>query len=135
MKAEEYIDQINKLDAIIQSREEEYERLVALAAGLGDFSVSERVKSSRNLQKNQDAIARYIDYDRETDKLRERRQAIKNTIERLPSVEYKVICQYYLKDYRLKEIAYHFKKSYDWAKKKKRRALGMVQRMIDEHTP
>ncbi len=132
MTAEEYLDQIQKIDDIISNKREDYKRWVEIASGLGDFSVSERVQSSRNLQKNQNAIISYVAIEQEIDELERKRQAVISTIERLPSAEYKVIYKLYVKDYTLKEVAYSFKRSYEWAKKKKQRGLRLIQGMIDE---
>lgn len=133
MRAVEYLDQIKKLDAIISNKGEEYRRSVELASGLGEFSVGERVQASRNLQQIPNAIARYIDIEREIDELKRKRSEIIGTIERLPSVEYKILYQLFVKDSTLKELAYQFDKSYDWVKKKKHKALKIVQGMIDEN--
>ena len=134
MTAEEYLEQIKKIDAMIGNKDEEYRRLVGLASGLGDFSVAERVQSSKNLQQIPNAIAKYIDVEREIEGLKRKRAEIIKTIERLPLVEYKTIYILFVKDgdFTLKDIAWEFHKSYDWAKKKKRRALGLIQKIIDE---
>ena len=132
MRAEEYLDQVKKLDAIIENKEEEYSRLIELASGMGNFSVSERVQSSRDLHRSENTIAKYIDLEREINSLKKRRSEIIKTIERLPSVEYYIIYKIFVGDYTLKEIAYDYKRSYEWAKKKKRKALRLIQQMIDE---
>lgn len=126
------MDQIKKIDAIIINKTEDYRRWVELSKGLGDFSVSERVQSSRNLRQIPNAIARYIDIEREIADLKRKREEIIKTIERLPSVEYELIYKLYVKDYTLKEVAYHFKRSYEWAQKKKRNALCLIRDMLDE---
>ena len=125
------MDRINQLDAIIRNREEEYKRLVALASGLGALSLSERVQSSRDLHGAQNTIARYIDLEREIDRLKAKRQELLSVIESLPTVEYKIIDRFYLQDVSLKVIACDFHRSYDWAKKNKRKALEHLQSMID----
>lgn len=132
VRAEEYLDQIKKLDAIITNKTEEYKRLVELSQGLGDFSVAERVQSTRNLQQIPNAIAKYIDIEREIDELKKKRADIIRTIEQLPSVEYKIIYKLYVKDFTLKEIAYEFDRSYEWVKKWKQKALRMVQSILDK---
>lgn len=132
MRAEEYLDQIKKIDAIITNKSEEYMRLVELSQGLGNFSVSERVQSTRNLQQIPNAIAKYIDLEREIDELKRKRAEIIKTIEQLPSVEYKIIYNLYVKDFTLKEIAYDFGMSYEWVKKWKQKALRMIQNIIDK---
>lgn len=134
MRAEEYLDQIKKLDAIIINKSERYRQCVEQASGLGDFSVGERVQRTRNLQQIPDAIAKYIDLEREIEDLKEKRAEIIKTIERLPFVEYKTIYILFVKEgnFTLKDIAWEFNMGYDWAKKRKAKALRMVQAMLDE---
>ena len=59
MQAEKYLSRIILIDAIISNKKEEYNRCVKIAEGLGDFSVSERVQTSRNLHSGQNAIIKY----------------------------------------------------------------------------
>lgn len=146
MRADEYLDQIAKIDAIVINKSEEckklndeFKRLKALASGLGGFSVSERVQSTRDLQKNAHMIIDYVDLEkeikkimREIDELKQKRAEIIKTIERLPSAEYKVIYALYVKDFTRKEVAYHYKKSIEWVKQRKARGLKLIQAMIDE---
>ena len=135
MIAEEYLDQIKKIDAIIRNKSEDYRRWVDLASGLGDFSVSERVQSSRNLQKNSNAIINYIAIEQEIDELKRKRAEIIRTMEQLPSIEYKILYKLYVEDYTRKEVAYLFHRSYEWVKKKRQRGLKLIQKMIDEQKP
>lgn len=132
MTTEEYLDQIKKIDAIIIHKDEEYRRWSELASGLGDFSVTERVQSSRNLHQIPDAIAKYIDIEREIEELKRKRAEIIKTIEQLPSVEYKIIYKLYVKDYTRKEVAYDFGMSLEWVKKRKNKALRLIQKILDE---
>lgn len=131
MIAEKYLSRIEKIDAIISNKVKDYKRWVEIAEGLGDFSVSERVQSSKNLQKIPDAIGRYIDIDREIEALKRERLEIINTLEQLPNTEYELLYQVYVKGYTLKEVADYFDRSYDWVKKRKRKALLMVQDVLD----
>ncbi len=134
MIAEKYLSRIEKIDAIISNKVKDYKRWVEIAEGLGDFSVSERVQSSKNLQKIPNAIGRYIDIDREIEALKRERLEIINTLEQLPNTEYELLYQVYVKGYTLKEVADYFDRSYDWVKKRKRKALLMVQAVLDEKT-
>jgi DNA-directed RNA polymerase specialized sigma subunit len=145
LRADEYLDQIAKIDAIVINKSEEskklddeYKRLKALASGLGGFSVSERVQSTRDLQKNAHMIIDYVDIEqeikkimREIDELKRKRAEIIKNIERLPSAEYKVIYALFVQDCTLKEVAYKCQKSYEWVKQKKARGLKLIQTMID----
>lgn len=130
-----YLDQIKKLDCIIANRYEDYTRWVEIADGMGGVSVGERVQTSRNLHRGADAIGNYIDIEREINALKEERQAIIKTIERLPSTEYDLIYKLYVKDYTMKELAYHYGKSYDWVKQRKRNAFLLLQDLLTETEP
>ncbi len=132
MRAEEYLDKIKKIEAMISNKEEEYKRLVALAEGIGECAVSERIMSSRDLHKSQKTIASYIDLGREIEDLKEKKKKILVTLEQLPTVEYTVLYRFFVQNYSLKEIAYAYRKSYEWAKKKKRNGLMLIQNMIDQ---
>jgi DNA-directed RNA polymerase specialized sigma24 family protein len=126
--------QIRKLDAMIRNKSRDYQRWMEAAECMGGASIGERVQSTRNLHRGSDAIDNYIDAEREIKALKQERQAIIKTIERLPVTEYDLIYRLYVQDQTLKELAYHFGKSYDWVKIKKKRALMLVQAMLDEET-
>ena len=132
MTAEQYLDRIKKIDAMIKNKQREHWRWEEVADGMGGASDGERVQASRNLHRSADAIGNYIDLEREIDALKQERQTIIHTIEQLPSTEYDLIHKFYVQDYTMKELAYHFGKSYDWVKAKKRRALMLIQGIIDK---
>ena len=134
MQAEKYLQRIKQIDVIIGNKIEDHKKWVEIAEGLGGASAGERVQSSKNLQQIPNAIGRYIDIEREIDALKQERQAIISTIERLPTTEYDLVYKLYVKDFTLKELAYHFGKSYDWVKVKKRHALTLIQVIVDEAT-
>lgn len=132
MNAESYIKRVNKIDAIIANKRRQYQSLVDAAESLGGFSVSERVQSSKNLHRGEDAILRYVVIEGEIKALEEEKNAILATLERLPTTEYKILYSFYIEEATLKEIAFNFKKSYEWAKKKKRRALSLLQSILNK---
>lgn len=132
MTAEEYLGLIKKIDAIIVNKLRDHAKWVEVAEGLGGASVGERVQSSRNLQQMPTAIGNYIDIEGEIRALERERQEIIYTLEQLPYTEYETLFLLYVGDQTLKEVAYYFKKSYDWAKAKKRTALQHLQEIIDE---
>lgn len=134
MEAEKYLERIKLIDAILINKLEDHRIWVELADALGGFSVGERVQTTRNLHQKQNAIDRYIDIEAEIKALREERQRIIDTIQKLPPTEYDIIYKIYVKDNpnTLKEIAYQYHKSYDWAKKRKRNGLRLIQSMIDK---
>lgn len=131
MTAEEYLEQIKKIDSMIRNKLRDYQRWAEVADGMGGAALGERVQSSRNLHRGSDAIGNYIDIEREINALKKERQTIIQTIERLPPDEYTVIYGLYVDCYSMKEIAYTEKKSYDWMKRKKRKGLALIQSHLD----
>ena len=132
MTAEQYLEQIKKLDAIISNKKRDYERWANVADGLGDFSVSERVKTSRNLHRGSDAIIEYISIEEEIKTLEKKRKGIIETLQQLPCDEYKILYAIYVDGCRVKELPSRFKMSNAWVKWKKRNALDHVQQIIDK---
>lgn len=132
MNAENYLERINKIDLLIRNRIEDHEKWVTIAEGLGGSSNSDGVQSSKNLHKSSDAIGKYVDIEREIYALRQERKAIIDNIEKLPNAEYSVIYALYVAGYTTKEVAFHFHKSYDWAKRNKKNGLAMIQSMIND---
>lgn len=132
MTAEEYLEQIKKIDAMISNKKRDYERWANVADGLGDFSVSERVKTSRNIHRGSDAIIEYISIEGEIKALEKKRNGIIATLQQLPCDEYKILYAIYVDGSMLKELPSLFHKSYAWVKWKKRNALDHVQILIDK---
>lgn len=142
MRAETYLERVKKIDVLILNKRREYWRWVDAAEGLSGAAAGERVQSTRNLHRGADAIGNYIDLEREIPALEAEKQNIIHTIERLPSVEYDILHKLYVGKYdkkldrmqyaSLKDIAYQYKKSYDWAKKKKQHAMRLLGAVLDE---
>lgn len=132
MEAKMYLEQIKKLDAMISNKKREYERKVGEADGLGDFSISERVQTSRNLHKGADTIIEYISIEEEIKTLEKKRRGIISTIESLPYNEYKILYAIYVDGKQIKELPSEFDKSYSWVSQNKRIALENVQRILDK---
>lgn len=131
MRAVEYLDQIKKIDVMIKNKSEEYRRLVNLASGQGDFSILERVMATRDPQRIPEAIARYIDIEREIKELNRKREEIIATVERLSTVEYEIIYDLFVNGCTLKEVAYRHHRSYEWTIKKKRQALAHLEKILN----
>lgn len=131
MNAKEYLRQIRLLDVLIQDKKNEIQRWDDSANSLGGFSVGERVQSSRNLHKMQDAIHESIDLKNEVVTLSNKRQEIISTIKRLPADECKVLYMVYVNGLLVKQAAVECKKSYIWAKKMHTRGLNGIQSMLD----
>lgn len=137
MTAKEYMSQLEKLDAIIENKIREKERWQEIARGTGSsFSDAERVQSSGNPHKMQDAVIRYIglenEIERYIDKLVDTRQEIISTIEQLNATHYDVLHKIYVQRLSLKEIAAIKGQSYSWVTTMHGRALQNVQRILNK---
>lgn len=135
MTAEQYLQQIKRYDYIIANKVKEYKHWVEVADGMGGFSTGERVKSSRNLHKDADAISNYIDLEGEIKELKQERQAIIKVVQKLSPIEYDILYKLYVDEYVMKELASEYHKSYTWVKEKKRKALTHLQEILDKKCP
>lgn len=152
MKAQPFLEQIQKLDRMIENKRNERERWLMLAynttAGAApDTGV--RVQSSGSKQRMADAIDISVDIEQEIAvtirKLKDARQQIIGVIEQLPVEEYDLLHKLYVGEViadkqgrkhfvymTLKEAAVAFGKSYSWARGTKGSAVQKVQKIIDE---
>jgi len=135
VKAKEYLQQVSKLNKLIENKMFEREQWKSMATSTGTFSDGERVQSSGSQQKMADAVGKYVDIERELDACIDRYIDTKNevirTIEQLPAVEYDVLHKRYIQDKLLTEVADIYCKSSAWVMKVHGRALKMVQDMLD----
>lgn len=132
MKAEQYLEQIGKIDTLIENKRNEQMRCDEMASSMGAFSTDERVQSTPNHHKMSDAIDRSIDLENEIKALQKRRDVIIGTLEQLPKTEYSILYLFYVDGKQLKEVAVIHRKSYSWVTYNKAKALRMLQVLIDE---
>ena len=135
MKARDYLNQLEKLDTIIQNKLIEKAQWKDIALGITAHSEGERVQSSGSKQKMADAIERCVDMDSEinalVDKLVDLKREITNVIEQLNAQEYDVLHKIYIQHYSLYEVAEKKDKTYSWVTTIHGRALQKVQVIID----
>ena len=142
MKAKAFLLQLDKLNKLIENKMIEKQQWQSIAMGTGQGTDSERVQSSGNPQKMADAIARYVDIEKEIDaaidKYIETRNYILSVIEQLPVAEYDILHKVYVQNMELADAAVACGKSYSWATTAHGRALNAVQGILDagkEQTP
>ena len=149
-KAQEYLDQIEKLNAMIENKMVEVEqwRDIALGVTSGGESVlievkgkkelhnMEKVQSSGSPSKMADAVARIVDLQAEingmVDKLIEKKQEIIRTIEMLNATEYDVLHKRYIQGLSFEEIGEAKGKSKSWATTVHGRALQHLNGILNE---
>lgn len=136
MKAKEYLQQVTKLDMMIQNKLIEVEQWKSIALGTTSRSDGERVKASGSQQKMADAVAKYVDMEKELnlqiDRLAELKQTIISDIEQLPANEYDFLHKMYIQGMELEEVAAIKGKTYSWATTVHGNALKQLQRILDE---
>ena len=126
-RAQEYLEQVDKLNAMIENKMAEVKQWRDIALGITSNSEGERVQSSGSKQKMSDAIDRVIDLQAEInaliDRLIDLKQEIIKTIELLNATEYDVLHKRYIQGMTFDEIGAAKHKSKSWATTVHGRAL------------
>jgi DNA-directed RNA polymerase specialized sigma subunit len=135
MDKKEYMLQVRKLDMMITNKLAEVEHWKCIATSTTTAADGERVQSSGSKQKMADAVARYIDIEREInadiDRLIDKKQEIIRTIEQLPTVEYDILHKMYIQNMDFYKVADSYGKSYSWATSMHGKALSDLQKILD----
>ena len=135
MDAKRYLQQVSKLNRLIENKMIELAQWKSMATITGTFSDGDRVQSSGNQQKMAEAVGRYVDIEREMDACIDRYIDTKNEvirmIEQLPATEYDVLHKIYIQDKPLEDVAAIYDRTYSWVTTVHGRALKMVQDMLD----
>lgn len=139
MKAKDYLLQLRKLDKMIENKLAERERWNAIATSVTQQLSADRVVTSGNPQKMENAILNLIEAENEVDEaiascVAARREIIA-TIDKLCNANqtyYEVIHEIYVQNLTLSDVAEKRGQSRSWADQNHGRALNIVQRIIDE---
>lgn len=130
-EAQKYLEQVEKLDAIIKNKLIERAQWRDLALGITAQMDGERVQSSGAKDKMASAVEKCVDMeaeiDRAVDNLIDTKKEVIQTIEELYSAtEYNVLHMRFIQYKTLEEIADHYGKNYEWAKKTCQRGVNHV---------
>jgi len=135
VKAQCYLKQLEKLDAIIQNKLIESAQWKEIALSITSHSDGERVQSSGSKQKMADAVIEYSDIDREIEReiaaAKQAKREIIKTIELLNAKEYDLLHKVYIQHMSFKEVAVAKDKSVSWATTVHGRALQSLQKILD----
>lgn len=136
-KAQEYLEQVEKINAKIENKMAEAEQWRDVALGVTASTDGERVQSSGSKQKMANAIDRVIDLQEEInamiDKLIDVKKEIIETIEQLNATEYDVLHKRYIQGMTFDEIGAAKHKSKSWATTVHGRALQSLNKLLDEN--
>ena len=151
MKAQAFLEQIQKLDRMIENKKNEKERWLMLAMDTSAGAAPDtgvRVQSSGSQSRMADAVDKSVDIGREIDgyilKLYAARQQIIGVIEQLPVEQYDLLHKLFVGEVNtdkhgrkhfqymtLQEAADASGKSYSWARGIKGNAMARVKKIID----
>lgn len=137
MEALEYLRQISKLDARIETKQAEARRLWEIATNITPVMQEAVVSHSAGEGKVADAVAKITDLRQEInvdiDMLVDTRREINQLIEQLPSEkQYKILYKRYFEGKTWEQISSEMKCSYQWVHKLHKRALRNVGKLLKE---
>lgn len=132
-----YLEQIEKLEAVIDCKLAEQQQWYNLAHSITANMSGERVQSSGSQSKMADAVVKCMAAVDElavaVDRLIAKKNEVVRVIEQVKNPTlYKLLHQKYIQHKELRTIADNFDSSYDWAKKAHQRALSCVAEIINE---
>ena len=135
MKAKEYLQQVKKIDKLIENKLIEKEQWFAIATGTTASSEDgDRVQSSGSQQKMADAVVKIIALQEEINNLIDMyidtKQGVIKTIEQLPADEYDVLHKIYIQGKNMRQTAAACDKSYDWVKIVHKQGMRNVQMFL-----
>lgn len=146
MKAKEFLEQVRKLNVLIENKLAEIAQWKSIAtsatAGGTDVVINgkvqqmDKVQSSGSQQKMADAVIHYVDLEAEInadiDKLIDAKKDVLKVIEQLEADKYDLLHKVYVQGFTLDEVAAKYGFSYSWATTLHGRALKDVQIILDE---
>lgn len=135
MNARKYLYQHEKMNALIESKQQKILSLKEKAEKITISGFGEKVQSSGKMDKIAEAVADYTDLEREVEEEIRECMALQDEIEKvlacLPSSEYRVLYKRFIEGKELYIVAAEMGKSYSWANKKQRLALKHIQEILD----
>lgn len=136
MKAEDFLEQVETIDTMVQNCLIERQQWDDLAKSITAQMGGERVQSSGNPSKMADAIIACLAMEDEilakVKRLADKKRDVVSTIEQLKRIEYDVLHMKYIQYKDFYEIADKYAKDYNWATTVHGRAKNSLQRILDE---
>lgn len=135
-EAQKYLEQVEKIEAIIRNKLIEKKQWLDIALGITANTEGERVQSSGSQSRMADAVGKCVDVEREideyVDKLIDTKRDVTQTIEQLDSpTEYRLLHLRYIQYKTLWQIAEDYDKDYGWVTTTHGRALKHVQQILN----
>ena len=132
-----FLEQLKKLDRLIENKLIEIERWKEIALNIGSKLDGERVKGGGGSKQTMaDAVSRYVDIENEitadVDKLIEVKSDVISVIEMLDASEYDILHKIYVQYLTMYEVAGKLSISYSAVTTAHGRALVNVQNILNE---
>lgn len=135
MNAKEFLQQIEKLDRLIENKMAEAQQWRDIANNTTVNMSGEKVSSSGSHDIVANAICKYMDLDaeiaREIDKLIAARKDVIGVIEQLSAAEYDILHKHYVQGFTFGDLAITYDCSYSGVTSRHNRALKSVQKILD----
>lgn len=135
MNAKAFLQQIKKLDTLIENKLIEKSQWWAMATSTTGKTDGERVSGSGNPDKMADAIMRYVGIEKEIDEYIDRlvdtKKEVIHVIEQLNTTEYDLLHKVYVQGIPLYDVAIQYDRTYSWCTTVHGRALKNVQKILD----
>lgn len=135
MNAKAFLSEIKKIERLMENKKAEKAQWMDLALNITGRYDGERVKSTSDPHKLENAVIRSVDIEREIEecivKLYRRKAEIIAVIEKLPVHEYDVLHKIYVQGFSLQEVADMKGRTYSMITTMHGMALKKVQKIID----
>lgn len=131
MKAEEFLEQVEKLETMIANKEAKKREWELKATNRTSQIGSERVQSTGAKDKMASATIEVVEIEKEIANLREVIRDVERVIEQCSARSYKILYDVWFRGLTLREVANAEGKSYNWATNYHRIAKDEVQEILD----
>jgi DNA-directed RNA polymerase specialized sigma24 family protein len=139
MEAKKYLERIKKIDLIMENKQAERDKWFEIATGITANMSGERVQTSGNPHRMEDAWCSYAmageEYDAIVIALKREKDEIIHTIEELPPTEYDLLHKVYVQGMSLKEYAVVKDVAYSSVTAAHGNALRLLQLILDSQKP
>lgn len=134
MNARAYLEQVKKIDNLIQNKKYEHDEWESIAEGTSVSSDGDRVQSSGEMHKMENAVIMAVELEHQIDALKKQKANIISTIETLNAESYDILHKRYIQHMSLGNIADKYGYAWSTIKNKHKEALNQLQEVIDKRS-
>ena len=140
MNVQEWLEQVKKLDELINAKLAERQRLIEIATDISAKPIDGMPHSNTGVvsQKMQNAVINLIELEHQIDKLIDKyvdhKQEVVKVLEKLPVKEYAVMHRYYIRYMTLEQVAEDMGYSVRQVLRIKKNSLQNLENVIVCHT-